>query len=120
MSGHGKRVLIVEPDNDMVFILRKALSDSGYLVETCDNGTAVVERSMPWPDVFIIDKDLPTIDGIAICKFLRVQSATKEIPVILISTHSIKTKAERAGADAFLTKPFELNRLIETLNAFAN
>jgi DNA-binding response OmpR family regulator len=115
-----KRILIIEKENDMLFILANALSDAGYLVDAHTDGSCIVEGKVKLPDMFIIEKDLPAIDGMAICKYLRVHAESKEIPVILISTYSARRKAMDAGADAFLIKPFELGDLLKTVEQCIN
>ncbi|HYE22389.1 MAG TPA: response regulator [Verrucomicrobiae bacterium] len=71
MQASDKRILIIENDSDMLFMLDRALNDAGYTVEACKVGSGIVEHKHTWPDLFILDKELPTIDGIAVCKFLR-------------------------------------------------
>jgi two-component system alkaline phosphatase synthesis response regulator PhoP len=115
-----KRVLVIEKENDMLFILANALNDAGYLVDAHTGGSCIVEGKVKLPDLFIIEKDLPAIDGLAICKYLRVHNESKEIPVIIISTYSAKRKAMHAGADAFLVKPFELVELLQTVDDCIN
>jgi CheY-like chemotaxis protein len=53
--------------------------------------------------IFILDKDMPFIDGIAIAKFLKINDETKNIPIIMISAyHRLMVKAREAGVDAFI------------------
>ena len=95
------KILIVEDDEDTLFLLKTALTRSGYDVETCTAGSGLVEFKHSLPDLFILDKDLPTIDGLAVTKFLKLQERTKEIPIIMISAHGIKKKAESVGINTF-------------------
>ena len=106
------RILIVENDEDTLFLLERALSNAGYIVETCTAGWGIVDFQHDIPDLFILDKELPAIDGIAVTKFLRLQPATKTTPIIMISGHQIKNKARKAGSDEFLEKPFQLHSLL--------
>lgn len=111
-----KRILIIESDPDLLFILDKVLNNAGYLVESSSAGLGIVEFKHIWPDLFILDNDLPTINGLAISKFLRVNSRTKGIPIILFSNYNIEHKARRAGVDQFICKPFELRFLLEVVD----
>ena len=70
------------------------------------------------PDLFILDKDMPTIDGLAISKYLRVHETTKHIPIIMISAYEFQDKAKRIGVDEFIRKPFELSYLLESVNKY--
>jgi DNA-binding response OmpR family regulator len=115
-----KRIVIVENDPDMLFMLGKALKDAGYSVQKYQAASLIVENKNQLPDLFILDKDLPMIDGLAVCKFLKVHDETKGIPVIMISAYPIKAKAKHAGVNEFISKPFELNHLLRTINKYLN
>lgn len=115
MKAAKKRILIVENDSDMLFILGKVFNKAGYTVEMSTVGSGIVELKHTWPDLFILDNDLPTIDGIAISKFLRIHNATKKIPIIMISSYEIERKAKIAGVDQFVCKPFNLDHLLDVV-----
>jgi two-component system phosphate regulon response regulator PhoB len=109
-----KKILLAEDDADIRFILEMVLKDAGYEVETLSTGNAIVEPRKEWPDLFILDKQLPTIDGLALCKYLKIKRETRDIPIIMISSyHKLKRKATEVGVDGFLEKPFDLKALLE-------
>ena len=109
-----KKILLAEDDPDIRFILNTVLEDAGYQVETLAAGTAIVEGRLEWPDLFILDKSLPTIDGLALCKYLKIKKETRDIPIIMISSyHKLRSKAREVGVDDFLEKPFDLKVLLE-------
>jgi CheY-like chemotaxis protein len=65
------------------------------------------------PDLFIIDKQLSGVDGLELCRFLKMQETTRNIPVIIISASPyISTQAINAGADEFVEKPFKIKELL--------
>jgi two-component system phosphate regulon response regulator PhoB len=108
-----KKILLAEDDEDIRFILNLVLKEAGYEVEPLPAGTAIVEKIDEWPDLFILDKALPTIDGLAVCKYLKIRKETKDIPIIMISSyHKLKSKAREVGADDFIEKPFDLKVLL--------
>lgn len=113
MNAVKKRILVIESDPDLLFILDKVFNNAGYLVESCAAGLGIVELKHTWPDLFVLDNDLPTINGLAISKFLRVHCQTKNIPIIMFSKYNIQRKAQLAGVDQFICKPFELRYLLE-------
>ena len=116
-----KKIIVAEDDKDILFILDLILNDAGYKVEALPEGTKIMDRKDDWPDLFILDKDMPTIDGLAICKYLRLKEQTKEIPIIMISAyHKLKEKAREAGANDFIEKPFELKTLLDTIGKYIN
>ena len=115
-----KRILLIENDEDTLFLIGNALTRSGYLVETCLAASGILEAKHALPDLFILDKELPIIDGIAVSKFLRLHVSTSGIPIIMISGDQIRKKAKRAGIDAFIMKPFRLSYLVKTVNKYIN
>ncbi|MGC1243691.1 MAG: response regulator [Chryseosolibacter sp.] len=115
MLPNRKRILIVEDDDDMLFLLEQALTGAGYVVESCKAGTGIVESKHTWPDLFILDKNLPTIDGLALSKFLRLQEHTRHVPIVMISAYPLKHRADKAGIDHFIQKPFDLNHLLDVI-----
>jgi DNA-binding response OmpR family regulator len=114
-----KKILIAEDDPDILFILDMILNDAGYKVETLAEGSSIVGNRKEWPDLFILDKEMPVIDGLAICKYLKLRKETKDIPIIMISAyHKLKKKAREAGVDDFIEKPFELKNLLRTIEKY--
>jgi CheY-like chemotaxis protein len=114
-----KKILVAEDDEDILFILDMILNDAGYNVETISNGSSIVNGNKDWPDLFILDKDMPVIDGLAVCKYLKLNNETKDIPVIMISAyHKLRSKAKEAGVDEFIEKPFELKNLLQVIGKY--
>jgi two-component system phosphate regulon response regulator PhoB len=112
-----KRIVIAEDDQDILLILNLILKDAGYKVESLREGSAIVEGKLDVPDLFILDKEMPLIDGLAICKYLKLQQATRNIPIIMISAyHKLKKKAKQVGVNAFIEKPFDIRYLLETID----
>jgi DNA-binding response OmpR family regulator len=111
-----KKITVAENDQDILFILDLVLKDAGYKVEPLHDAVSIVSGAKEWPDLFILDKDMPTIDGLAVCKYLRVNKETKDIPIIMISAyHKLKKRAREVGANDFLEKPFDLKTLLGTV-----
>jgi|SRR5690606_20019786 len=111
-----KKILLAEDDPDIRFILNVVLKDAGYEVEPLAAGSAIVEGKREWPDLFILDKGLPVIDGLALCKYLKVKEETKNIPIIMISSyHKLRKKAAAVGVDDFIEKPFDLKVLLNAV-----
>ena len=115
-----KKILLAEDDADIRFILNVVLNEAGYDVEPLPSGKTIVEGRREWPDLFILDTALPTIDGLAICKYLKVKEETRNIPIIMISSyHKLKNKARQVGVDDFIEKPFDLRNLLEVVDKYA-
>src|SRR5690242_3142912 len=102
-----KRILIVDDDRAILEGIDILLQDAGYETEVSSKNGEFVEQALQKqiPDLIVLDILLSGHDGREICKKLKSQEATKNIPVILISAHPNAEKtAFEAGADDFLAK----------------
>ncbi|MFT3701260.1 MAG: response regulator [Agriterribacter sp.] len=107
-----KRVIVVEDDPAICDILLLAFKPLHIDLTCFDNGEIIIEGHYSSPDLFILDKQLPGIDGINVCKHLKSQERTRLIPVIMMSANfRIAELAGDAGADDMIMKPFNLNEL---------
>lgn len=114
-----KKILIAEDDQDILFILDMILTNAGYTVETMTSGASILDRKGDWPDLFILDKDMPVIDGLALSKYLKVREETRDIPIIMISAyHKLIGRAKNSGVSDFIEKPFELKKLLQTIEKY--
>lgn len=111
------RVLLVEDEMDLVFLLERALTQAGFAVESCVEGNVALARA--WarpPDLCVLDWMLPGIDGTEICARLKADPRTAHVPVLLITARGREADVFRAlveGADDCLIKPFALAELVE-------
>lgn len=111
-----KKVVIVEDDESISDILRIILEREGYLSVNCRDGNEIFNGTVEIPDLYMIDRQLSGADGLDICKFLKQQEATSDIPIIVLSaTPGIERIAKNAGANAFIEKPFSKKTLVETI-----
>jgi CheY-like chemotaxis protein len=108
-----KRVFVAEDDLNILFALNTILEDAGYDVIVSHCGNAMMRRDLPAADLFILDKGMPDIDGIAVCQHLRAQQATREVPILMISAiRNFKEQAYKAGVNYCLEKPFQMKELL--------
>jgi DNA-binding response OmpR family regulator len=114
-----KKILVAEDDGDILLILQIILKNAGYDVQTIADGSDIINNKIDRPDLFILDKDLPGVDGLSLCKFLKLNKETAHIPIIMITCfHYLKNKATEVGADDFIEKPFEVQHLLETVEKY--
>jgi DNA-binding response OmpR family regulator len=110
------RVLIVEDDADINATLQEALRLAGYdSVGALTGEDAFAEVQRRCPDLVLLDQMLPDIDGIEVCRRLRVAPRTKRVPIIFLTARSDEQARVRgldAGADDYVVKPFSLQELI--------
>ena len=115
------RVLIVEDDRDIAHLLRLYLEKAGYTVDLALTGEEVIERvRREPPDLVLLDLMLPGIDGMTICRTLREDRATAEIPIIILSARadeSDRIHGLEIGADDYVTKPFSPKEVVARVMA---
>jgi two-component system chemotaxis response regulator CheY len=113
------KILVVDDSLLMRQLLDNILADEGYVVFQASNGEEAIELAKTKsPLVIVMDIDMPVMNGLEACTRLKAIKATRSIPVILITGLGMyKTDAIEAGADGFMTKPFDLNDLIIGVNS---
>jgi len=112
-------VLVVDDSNLLRGILREELEAEGFEVHLAEDGTQALEMAHDIrPDVILLDIGLPGIDGYEVCRRVRADAATTEIPILMITAlNELKDKLAgfEAGADDYLTKPFFTKELLARL-----
>src|SRR5512135_3329381 len=115
------RILLVE-DNEMNRdMLSRRLDRRGYQVLMAVDGQQGVDMAAAEvPDLILMDMSLPILDGWEATRQLKAAPATRAIPIIALTAHAMsgdREKALEAGADDYDTKPIELPRLLEKIQA---
>ncbi len=115
------KILLVE-DNEMNRdMLSRRLARKGYeVVLAVDGPSGVAMAQSESPDLVLMDMSLPVLDGWEATRRLKVDPATEHIPVIALTAHAMsgdREKAIEAGCDDYDTKPVELARLLEKIEA---
>lgn len=109
-----KKILIADDDPSIVDALTLMLEDEGYDIEATGDGQMVKDLEKGHPDLILLDIWMSGWHGRDICIYLKGQESTRHIPIIIISANKdTKEIALQAGADDFITKPFEMDALIE-------
>lgn len=114
-----KKIFIAEDDPDVADSIRTMLEDAGYHVRVSSSGKPIIEGSFSWVDVFILDKRMPGFDGLDVCRHLRRQAATRDVPVIMISAEAHKgNEALDAGANDYIEKPFHMHHFLNLVRRY--
>jgi len=120
MTSDSFNVLIIDDDVEICFMIKAILNFKGYAASVCSNGNEVfkiIKDNMP--GLIIMDMLLSGMDGRQICKKLKNGTDTKNIPVLMISAHpDAELTCKAAGADDFLSKPFEIKDLLVKVQMF--
>lgn len=116
----GQRVVVVDDDREIREALRDALEDAGYEVHVVPNGLRLLRvLSISRPDVILLDVMMSWIDGVGLCEALKQNPQFREIPVVFVSARTDVADIRRgmaAGAVDYVTKPFELDALLERID----
>ncbi len=115
------KILLVE-DNEMNRdMLSRRLQRRGYEVVLAVDGPSGVQAAQTdTPDLVLMDMSLPVVDGWEAARLLKSDPATKHVPIIALTAHAMsgdREKALEAGCDDYDTKPVELPRLLEKIEA---
>jgi DNA-binding response OmpR family regulator len=108
-----KKILIADDDHAILDAISLLLKEVGYDVKTTMDGKTIHDFNDYQPDLLLLDIWMTGWDGRDICKELKSGEKTKNTPIIMISANKDTARiAKEAGADDFISKPFELNILL--------
>ncbi|HTL70384.1 MAG TPA: response regulator [Candidatus Eisenbacteria bacterium] len=121
-----KRILVIEDNEDICKLLHIRLENRGYDVTTAPDGQTGLERAtLGMPDLIILDLFLPRLPGEEVCKAIREHrnKAVSKIPIIMLT--SKRSEVDRIigmviGANAYMEKPFDPERLMEQIQRQLN
>ena len=100
-------ILIAERDENVRQLQRHFLEREGFAVSFCDDGVAALDAARSTHPVLVVTEILiPKLDGLTLCRQLRADAGTRDIPVIVFSILAAAARAADAGASAYLRKPF--------------
>jgi len=110
-----KKILIVDDNEDSRDLVVKALRQSGYvIVQAIDGEEALAKAFSERPDLILMDRSLPKIDGLEVTRRLRQEEAFKGVPIVAITAHAMRgdrEKAFEAGCDDYISKPINVRTL---------
>lgn len=116
------RILIIEDNHSNRLLARDILSFKGYAALEAENGEAGLRIArQERPDLVLLDIQMPKMDGFAVLRALRAESATRGLPVVALTALTMRGDQEKilaAGFDGYLAKPFHLEELIQTVEHF--
>ena len=116
-----KNILVVEDDLDIRELISFNLANEGHQVFKANDGEVGIDKARNNnPDLILLDLMLPGIQGLDVCRIIKSDQETKEIPIIMVTALGQEediVKGLETGADDYITKPFSIKVLIARVNA---
>ena len=117
-----KKILIVDDEQDIVETLKFILETQGYTCFCAYNGEDGLNLAKEiMPDLIILDVMMPKINGYKISRLLKYDNKYKDIPIIMVTARSQeqdKLIGEETGVNEYISKPFELNDILEAVKKY--
>lgn len=118
------RILIVDDEETITSYLRKKLTKLGYAVTIAGDGEEALAKAFKEiPDIILLDVKLPRLNGYQVCKRLKSDNRTCEVPVIILSAKAQSAEIREglaAGAEKYLCKPMGFPDILREIRAFEN
>lgn len=117
-------ILIVDDEPELLFGTAKVLAQAGYSTETAQHGAEALAKIPAFsPDLVLTDLDMPSIDGLELCRRIKGDAALADTFVVIISgTHTLRehqVAGLEAGADGYILRPIGPRELLARMEAFA-
>lgn len=117
----GKKILIIEDEKDIRDLLQHYLKREGYDVHGAEDGDSGLRKlAKERYDLLLLDLMLPRMDGLEVCRVLRSQAETADLPVIMLTAKGEETDrivGLELGADDYITKPFSPREVVARVKA---
>ena len=119
-----KHILLIEDSNSLRKLLSIRLGKQGYEVSTAEDGLEGLEKvRMKKPDLIILDLLLPGMDGHKVCRLIKLNSLTRDTPIVMYTSRDLDEDAELAkqcGADAFIVKTTRSAIMLDVIRQLLN
>lgn len=117
-----KRILIVDDEKDIVESIQFKLEFEGFeCLIAYDGEEALLKSKRENPDLILLDIMMPKINGYQVCRQLKSDENYKHIPIIMLTAkvqESDRFWGKESGADDYVTKPFEMEKLIQKIRSY--
>ncbi len=115
-----KLIMVVDDDEDLLYLLATQLEQIGYKVHQCLGGFHLIEDAARYkPRLILLDIAMQTVDGAQLCKDLRQDSRFKDVIILMMSgNHNVAEHAIACGANGYVPKPLSLKILKEAVNKY--
>lgn len=114
-----KKVLVIDDEEELLRLLKVRLENAGYSVSVANNGKSGIERAKETlPNVILLDLMMPEMDGFQVCKELKSDKKTSDIPIVALTALGEEESAKKAlklGVKTYVVKPFDSEMLLSAL-----
>lgn len=117
-----KKILVVDDEKSIHSYLQRKLSKLGYSVYIAEDGEEALSKAFSLlPDIVLLDIKIPKLTGIEVCKRLKSDDGTKNIPILMLSAKAQSEEIEeglKAGADKYLCKPISFPDILKEVRIY--
>jgi DNA-binding response OmpR family regulator len=117
-----KKILVVDDEKPIYAYLQRKLTKLGYTTLTAEDGEEAIEKAFTnLPDIILIDVKLPKLNGIEVCKRLKSDDRTRNIPIIILSAKAQSSEIKKgleAGADKYMCKPVGFPHILTEIRKY--
>jgi len=112
-------ILVVDDDGPIIILMRSLLKEFGFEPVTAMNGTeAIAAARARRPDLILLDKNMPGMDGTEVIQQLRADPGLDRVPILILSGEPVgPNELQRLGANGAVQKPFDVVALVEQIRA---
>ena len=115
-----KKVFIFDDNKDLLELCTIVLEEAGYHIKTSTTSNDIIQQVIEYqPDIIFVDNWLPDVSGIEATRQLKADEDLNNIPVIYFSANNnVSALAKEAGADDYLSKPFDISSLEDIVKKY--
>jgi CheY-like chemotaxis protein len=116
-----RTVVVVDDDPAILDLVEMVLDEEGYQVRTASNGREALDLlKTQQPSIVLLDLMMPVMDGWSFCRLVKDDVETSNLPIIVMSAdRHLSQKADDVRADGFLTKPFDIDKLLDMVARYS-
>jgi len=117
-----RKILVVDDDQPISSYLQRKFTKLGYTVHVAEDGDEAIQKTFSYlPDIILLDVKLPKLSGTEVCKKLKADIRTKDIPILFLSAKAQAVDIEEglnAGADRYLCKPMSFLDILSEIHRY--
>jgi len=117
-----KRILVIEDNEQNLYLIRFLLEKNGYeVLAAMDSAEGVLMAETVEPDMILLDIQLPTMDGYGVAQRIRSNCRLQSLPIVAVTSYAMpgdREKAMEAGCNGYIEKPIDPDTFLDTMEQF--